>query len=185
MHIVVWRPEMVRRAALSPVLTERDPSGSFARILPVGASRQLGQLIQEVARAKEPTTANAGLAFLLGRAWAQFAASGPLAEQEELHPAVAQAARLLAEDPALSSADLGRRLGVQVDHLRRIFQRDLGVSLVAYRQRQRLEQVVSRWHPQANLTHLALASGFGSYAQFHRVFTAQYGMSPRAWCAQR
>ena len=29
------------------------------------------------------------------------------------------------------------------------------------------------------MTHAAYAAGFGSYAQFHRVFTQAYGRGPR------
>ena len=57
------------------------------------------------------------------------------------------------------------------------------MPLVAYRARQRLERFLRRHRPGDARTMLAdaLAAGFGSYAQFHRVFTATMGSGPADW----
>jgi AraC-like DNA-binding protein len=185
MHKAVWSPALIDRAAVDPVLSMVDPTGVFATPLPAVSSRQLGQLIQEVARADTVTGINNGLAFLLARAWSYFKTGSPLANAADLHPAVAKAASLVLEDPSVSTEDIAQRIGIQVNLLRRIFFREMGISIVTYRQRHCLERIVRDWRPQFNLTHLALASGFGSYTQFHRVFSRHYGFSPREWIARQ
>jgi transcriptional regulator GlxA family with amidase domain len=53
------------------------------------------------------------------------------------------------------------------------------MSLVEYRNRLRLERFSMLLDKQGeNLLEAALAAGFGSYAQFHRVFLAQRGTTP-------
>ena len=64
--------------------------------------------------------------------------------------------------------------------------RKLGVSLVEYRNRLRIE----RFHVLAgtgadSLQAVARAAGFGSYAQFHRVFRAVHGTAPKAYLRAR
>lgn len=126
----------------------------------------------------------AGFAWLLRlcqAAWAEAARPAPV---RELHPAVLRAARRLAEDPAASLPGLAREAGLSPDRLGRLFRRELGVTLVEHRSRQRLDRFLDlATGPDANLLHCALQAGFGSYMQFHRVFRRRYGVGPRAWLA--
>lgn len=188
MHIAVFGSALVARAGVDRMLSEADPPGIHARLLPLAAARQLSQLLQEVARgtsrAETPTTI-AGLTFLLARAWNHFQAAPPSDASLDLHPAVAKAAALIASDLSLGLAELAQRIHVHPDHLGRLFRKQMGLSVVAYRTRHRLELVAQAWHPEVNFLHLALASGFGSYNQFHRAFSAHFGRSPRDWAAQQ
>lgn len=95
------------------------------------------------------------------------------------HPAVLGALRLLAQDPSLGGKELADRLQLSVSRLARLFKAEMGVSLVDYRNRLRLERfdVLLRTGSD-NLLETALAAGFGSYAQFHRVFSAEHGAPP-------
>jgi AraC-like DNA-binding protein len=98
------------------------------------------------------------------------------------HPAVTKAARLLSDDPSLSGADLAARLQVSPGRFARVFKNEMGVSLVRYRNQLRLERFVKIMDAgRSNMHDAALAAGFGSYAQFHRVFQALRGRTPRAY----
>jgi AraC-like DNA-binding protein len=102
------------------------------------------------------------------------------------HPAVAKAAKLFAADPSVSVADVAADLQVSPGRFARVFRAEMGVSLVRYRSQQRLERfraIVDGGNE--NLREAALAAGFGSYAQFHRVFQAHHGTSPRAYLGAR
>jgi AraC-like DNA-binding protein len=101
------------------------------------------------------------------------------------HPAVTKAARVLADDPSLSGADLAERLQVGAGRFARVFKSEMGVSLVRYRNQLRLERFMKIMDAgRSTMLEAALAAGFGSYAQFHRVFQAQRGTTPRAYLAR-
>jgi AraC-like DNA-binding protein len=58
----------------------------------------------------------------------------------------------------------------------------MGMPLSTYRSQRRLERFLVEHDPRrGNLLSSSLAAGFGSYSQFHRVFTKLMGLSPRAW----
>ena len=98
------------------------------------------------------------------------------------HPAVTKAARVLADNPSLSGSDLAARLQVSSGRFARVFKSEMGVSLVRYRNQLRLERFMKIMDAgRSNMLEAALAAGFGSYAQFHRVFQAQRGTTPRAY----
>jgi AraC family transcriptional regulator of arabinose operon len=95
---------------------------------------------------------------------------------------VTKAARLLAEDPSLSGGDLAAGLQVSPGRFARVFKNEMGVSLVRYRNQLRLERFVKILEAgRSNMHDAARAAGFGSYAQFHRVFQALRGRTPRAY----
>jgi AraC-like DNA-binding protein len=98
------------------------------------------------------------------------------------HPAVTRAARLLADDPSLSAADLAAHLQVSPGRFARVFKTEMGVSLVRYRNQLRLERFVGIMERGGHsMLEAAREAGFGSYAQFHRVFQALRGRTPRAY----
>jgi AraC-like DNA-binding protein len=62
----------------------------------------------------------------------------------------------------------------------------MGLSLVEYRNRLRLDRVDALiGKGGTTLLQAALASGFGSYAQFHRVFRGVRRMTPREFLRRR
>jgi AraC-like DNA-binding protein len=96
------------------------------------------------------------------------------------HPAVAAAVRMLTDDPSLRGGDIAKKLGVSLSRFARVFKSDTGLSLVDFRNQLRLERFLSLVDAGgANLLEAAYAAGFGSYSQFHRVFRALRGASPR------
>jgi len=130
----------------------------------------------------DPDALNAALRHLLLLCWrcqrGKFAADGAV----ELHPAVRRALVLLGEgawDDDLTQ--LAKHCGVSAAYLSRAFARQVGVPLSRYRNSVRLGRFLElrRARDGRTLTELVYAAGFGSYAQFYKVFVQAYGQGPR------
>jgi AraC-like DNA-binding protein len=120
------------------------------------------------------------LSPLLQRLTTAVPSGSPVAAKTE-HAArlAARAASALQADPAIDRAVLARRLGTAPGTLGRAFKAALGESLTDYRNRQRIQRFLAVVDPcGGNLLEAALEAGFGSYAQFHRVFRQSLGCSP-------
>jgi AraC-like DNA-binding protein len=130
----------------------------------------------------DPDGLNAGLHHLLLLCWRWQRAGKALDGAVALHPAVGRALELLsAGDEKLDLSLLARRCGASEAHLSRMFARQIGVPISRYRNSVRLGRFLERYHQpeQKTITEAVYAAGFGSYAQFHRVFTQAYGRGPR------
>ncbi len=93
---------------------------------------------------------------------------------------VTRALELLRREPHRSRTDLARTLGTTPSQVGRLFKAEMGYSVTEYRNRLRLQRFLSTVdHGDANLLEAALDAGFGSYAQFHRVFRSLLGATPR------
>lgn len=102
------------------------------------------------------------------------------------HPMIVEAVGLLAKDPSRSGKSISATLHISLSRLARLFKQETGQSLVDYRNRLRLERFQMLVDSGGeNLLEAALASGFGSYAQFHRVFRAWSGTTPREYLQRR
>jgi AraC-like DNA-binding protein len=87
---------------------------------------------------------------------------------------------MLHRDPALGGKEIAAALEVSHSRLFRTFKTRMGMSLVDYRNRLRLDRFAGLMDRGCtNLLEAALEAGFGSYAQFHRVFRARVHASPR------
>jgi len=131
-----------------------------------------------------PALLNSGLHFLLTTCWQAFQAGDVFHGIASLHPAVARAIELLqvAGHP-LSLPELGRRCGSSPSHLSRLFHRQTGLRLNEYRNMVRLERFLAIYGDGTGrtATEACLEVGFGSYAQFFKVFQKAYRRSPRAY----
>jgi AraC family transcriptional regulator of adaptative response / DNA-3-methyladenine glycosylase II len=78
-------------------------------------------------------------------------------------------------------AGLARRCGVSEAYLSRVFARQVGVPLNRYRNSVRLGRFLElrRSGDGRTLTELAYEAGFGSYAQFFKIYVQAYGQGPR------
>ena len=129
----------------------------------------------------DPAGLNAGLRHLGLCAW-RITEEG---QQEEpvppLHPAVLKALEhIRTSDPPHRLPELARRCGVSPSTLSRLFRAQMGIPLNRYRNSVMLTRFMehtSRGRP--TILESVHAAGFGSYAQFHRVFRDAYGRSPR------
>ncbi len=97
-----------------------------------------------------------------------------------LHVLTRRAIDELSRAPEQGRASLARTLRANPTDISRYFHRDVGVTLVQFRARLRLLQLI-RFVDQGadNLKESASAAGFGSYSQCHRVFRAELGCAPR------
>ena len=107
-------------------------------------------------------------------------------ESPERHPLLEKALQMLGENPTLAGKEMAAELGVSPTRLVRLFKSELGMSLVDYRNRLRIGRFRSLVDGgEHNLLKLARAAGFGSYAQFHRVFRKTHGAAPSDYVRER
>lgn len=129
----------------------------------------------------DPDALNAGLRHLLLLCWRYQSEEGAAGGDVSLHPAVIKALDLLGDDGWDDSlAQLARQCGVSSAYLSRVFARQMGVPLNRYRNSARLGRFLQiyRKPAQKTLMEAAYEAGFGSYAQFYRVFAQAYGSGP-------
>lgn len=184
----VFRPSLVARIATSPhtrPLLERDPVGRFSRRLDPDQLRRLGALFRDLCatETRDDTLFNVGLPYLLLAAWRAFLDSDDVVGGVDVHPAVDRVARLLHADPGAGDlAQLARIVGLSPSHLSRLFNGQMGLSISRFRNQQRLQRFLRLYGNGRRTTALAAAheAGFGSYAQFHRVFREEAGRRPSA-----
>jgi AraC-like DNA-binding protein len=189
MWILVLKPAALARwcrAERYRALLARRPPGHHCRRLADADARRLRALIEGVAeRWEDPQLGDAGLAHATLAAWDAFARAPADLAGVALHPAVERAAAMLARADADLAAVAGHA-GLSRSRLGAVFRRQVGLSLGAYRNRQRIERFCRlAARPRANLLDCALTAGFGSYPQFHRVFRGLMGVTPRAWRRER
>jgi methylphosphotriester-DNA--protein-cysteine methyltransferase len=106
----------------------------------------------------------------------------PLPQKSGQSPLVERIIQALTTDLPITGECLANELGVSPGHLARSFKREMGVSLVDYRNRLRIDRFfesIQRERGTCNLLDAALEAGFGSYAQFHRVYRKFLGTTPR------
>lgn len=131
---------------------------------------------------QEPDTLNAGLHYLLLLAWRLQLTGKPVRDVVKLHPVVRRALTLLTKDESESNLEeLARACGASKSYLSRMFHRQVGVPMSRYRNSLKLSRFVEIYKDagQKNLTEAVFEAGFGSYAQFYKVFKQAYGSGPR------
>jgi AraC-like DNA-binding protein len=130
----------------------------------------------------DPDGLNAGLHHLLLLCWRCQRDGSAISQEVALHPAVRKALTFLSEGEwEHGLAELARQCGVSEAYLSRSFARQIGVPLSRYRNSLRLSRFWMHYRGQerTTLTEAVYAAGFGSYAQFYKVFTLAYGCGPR------
>ena len=183
MWIGIHRPRPLDRAigdGPNRGLTARDPAGHFSRLLAPADAAFLGHLCSDIAAAGDPGLANSGLTYLFLTAWARFLRATDLPAGPRLHGAVERAAALLDRDPGADLGAVAIDAGLSPWRLSRLFHRQVGQTLVAFRSRRRVQRFLTlkKEQPERTMLALALDAGFGSYAQFHRAFRAAMGVAP-------
>jgi AraC-like DNA-binding protein len=194
MWIGVFNPRIVNRIAQSSThapLKSLDPGQVLARRIAPEPAARITTLCNWYDRTTQPAlaTMNAGIALILAECWTAYQNAADTTDPAlrcQLHPSVQKCIQHLLESPeSLKIQALAAHCGVASGTLSRLFKRDTGMSLAAFRNTHRLELFFQRWNsparenaPKQNLLETALASGFGSYPQFHRVFKQLTGKSP-------
>jgi AraC-like DNA-binding protein len=104
----------------------------------------------------------------------------PLPESSEGATLAQRALRALEKDPVVTGERIAHEMGISPGHLARSFKHEMGLSLVEYRNRLRIERFLrSVQRGNDSLLRAALEAGFGSYAQFFRVYRKLLGTTPR------
>ena len=188
--IVVFRPRLVAQTVgHEPYdnLRQENPGTDWLRRLDEPTTTSLDRLMEDLSRSRvndAVVTFNTGLHYLLLTAYDHFRLATSLEATSEVHPAVSKAAKLLKHDHgSLNAESIASHVGLSRSHLSRLFRRQTGVPLVEFRNRLRVERFMSLYGTGQKMTMLAAAldAGFGSYAQFHRVFKRITGISPAAY----
>ncbi len=184
MWIAVWKPELIQATCQiesSRELAQMQPAQTwFAQARPNDAAR-LESLFTRLSQSPNDDYFNAGLGYALMESRRVYAHSEESLAGRAVHPCVDEAARLL-RDEMLDVPELAHRVGLSANRLSRLFHAQIGVTITAFRTRMALERFARIYDGRSlSITQAAIEAGFHSYAQFHRVFAAQYGCSPAAY----
>lgn len=113
-------------------------------------------------------------------------------EPPPVHEAVTRARNLCeqaSDDQELAVDELARRAGISASRLAHLFQEQVGITPLQYRNYCKVQEFIRRWDgTEGRLLQAALSAGFGSYAKFHRVFSQVCGAPPRehmTWLSSR
>ena len=184
MWIAVFKHKLVdapRQARQSACWLRLSPRETCCRRVAQQDLRRMEELFAELVEVRDqPSLLNAGLSYALLHAWRSFerAAEVPVCD---VHPAVERAARLIRDSStALCLDELAHHAGLSAARLSRLFKEQTGFAMVDFRNRLRIQRYLEIYRTGQRLTILdsALEAGFGSYAQFHRVFKNVLGCSP-------
>lgn len=189
MWIVEWQPEFLPRLSRargrsSDEFKPGNESQYFCRRLDSRALQHMQGVLSGVAVMERADAFHHGLEFALLALWDSFLNASPVAGESFLHPRLSPVINAL-NDPHgdLPLNQLAARAGVSPYYLSVLFRKQTGMGIPEYRNRIRMNRFFTlfRAQPGIRLLELALASGFGSYAQFYRVFTEYAGQTPNAW----
>ncbi|HSC88999.1 MAG TPA: AraC family transcriptional regulator [Polyangiaceae bacterium] len=174
--------------AVTPILGRAGPIGLLANDAARSGSaldeskqvqtaifcRLLGSIIEDLRRGAEELP------------WKSLLASLPRVGEDNRQSLVISIVHALHRDPTLTGQALAKRLGASGPRLAQTFAAEMGMSLVEYKNRLRIERFFSLVAPGGgNLLQAALDAGFGSYAQFHRVFRELVGAAPKEYLTGR
>ncbi len=130
----------------------------------------------------DPDWLNAGLRQLLLSAWRAQQGHQPGERNVDLNPVVRRTLKLMNEVDFVDDLNsLAEAVGVSSSHLSRIFRKEVGVSLTRYRNSIRLGRFWKEYRSShgGSILDAVMVAGFGSYAQFYRVYRKAYGQGPR------
>ncbi len=132
----------------------------------------------------DPDALNAGLRYLLVSCWKLFQTGRAGADPVQLHPAITKALALMNDEGlTFDLKEIARRCAVSESYLSRLFKEQVGVPLSHYRNSVRLRAFMEDYRRPGKRTILesVYAAGFGSYAQFYKVFSRFHGHGPREY----
>jgi AraC-like DNA-binding protein len=184
MWVSSFRPRAVRDTEKLSGVPFLPRLGWDVRQLVPDSVLELSALHARLSRCDDRDQLNSQSRHLLARV-SRFCRQGVGAPHEHrsrlLHGAVARARTLLCEpEGAPSLSVLSRRCGLEAGRLSRLFKQQMGLSMVQFRSHVRVQHFIRQLGHGDRTTMLdaALASGFGSYAQFHRAFHQVTGYAP-------
>lgn len=159
------------------------PRGVVGQLGPEQA-RRLGRMLSDLGSEPDDTAFDRGAEYLAASALGALESSTTEAGPPPVHRAVELATQLLraegVDGPALTLDTLARRCGVSRSRLTALFRSEQGMSIVQFRNRERLHRclLLHAAQPDLGLTTAAFNAGFGSYSQFYRTFCDVVGCPP-------
>jgi len=191
MWIVVFSPDLLRQVCRSPsyqILLEGNPPGYFCKRIASAQTAELDRVLANLAGSEtDSVLMNTGLAYGLALAWSMYSATSEIPPNADLHRAVENAVYLLKKNPLMANLEtLASRAGLSPGRLSRLFKQQMGMSMVQFRNRLRIERFLRLYQKgrRINIMQAALEAGFGSYPQFHREFVRIMGCNPAAYRRQ-
>lgn len=161
---------------------------SCATQLPPAQARRLARLFADLVAEPDDRAFDLGAAYVAASALSSLVnASSAEDGRPPVHPAVETATRLLrAEEGSglgLTLDTLAKRCGVSRSRLTALFRTHHGMSIVQFRNQERVQRVLSLHaaQPELGMTRAAFEAGFGSYSQFYRSFRSVTGCTPAAY----
>ncbi|MEM8533997.1 MAG: helix-turn-helix transcriptional regulator [Chloroflexota bacterium] len=189
--ILVMKPDYLAQLCVdetSQTLLERKPTGSFLRHVSQPQFDQLLALCQTVADTQEKIACyNAGLGYLLMAAWSAFQEGSVVPLNAPIHPVIERIVKYIRTDQSPNDLEtVAALVGLAPETVSRLFKRQMGISLTAFRNRCRVDRFLDLYGHGHTLTMLEAATmaGFGSYAQFYRVFVQVMKITPAAYRRQ-
>lgn len=161
------------------------------RQLPAADARRLGRMLADLSTEPDDCAFDAGAEYLAASALASLGRASSEDVSTQVHPSVERATRLLEAESGstrgLSLDALARRCGVSRSSLTAAFRKHHGMSIVAFRNRERLHRFLALHasRPDLGVTRAAFEVGFGSYSQFYRTFCEVVGCTPADYARDR
>ena len=123
---------------------------------------------------------SAGLVMALILSELARAAAVPLSVPLPRDPRLAALCRALLDDPAASETleDWAERVGASARTLARLFQRETGMSFIAWRQQARLAEAMGRLAKGEPVARIAEGLGYSSASAFTAMFHRALGATP-------
>jgi AraC-like DNA-binding protein len=192
MWLGIFKRSLIEEVCRSPetrILLDSSPQGHFCRSLSDADAKRLARQFTDCrfdrAGGVTPELFDAALRYVLLASWNAFSEADDLPSGTHIHPAVEHAARLIRDqsgsgDETLSVDRIAEIVGLSPAYLSNIFVQQTGITISQMRNRQRISRFLEIYGKGQSRTMLdaALSSGFGSYAQFHRVFVETMGCNP-------
>lgn len=195
------------------VLSEPNPVGSFCRRVSLSSIQKLERVCESLCELNakkevispayyyagqafgftknseylhtDPVLLNAGLSYLMTIGWHLFITEGAEERKEVLNTSVEKAIYLLKTFPEkdFSLADLSVECGVSSSRLSRLFNEQIGLSIVDYKNKLKLESFIycKKNNQDYSISEVCYMVGFGSYSQFYKIFRQSFGISPKAY----
>ncbi len=170
--VVGVRPELADALSAAHELTL--PSVMHASAVGQALMTGFADVCQAMTQGLDALSGDVALVELLRQASpAATAAQGPTLGE--------RASNLVVTDPSVDRQTMAKRLASNRGDISRAFQRALGMTFRDYKQRARVLSFLENVDAGQNMTRAALAAGFGSYSQCHRVISRITGCSPRSF----
>jgi AraC-like DNA-binding protein len=167
----------------------RERAGFVGQVSPEQA-RRLGRMLGDLVLEPDDAAFDLGAQYLVTSALGALESAMPSDSTPPVHRAVEMATRLLkaegGDGPPLTLDTLARRCGVSRSRLTALFRSEQGMSIIEFRNRERLHRCLALHaaQPDLGLTNAAFSAGFGSYSQFYRTFCDVIGCTPTEYASR-